>query len=152
METQRDSIPATLIRGYRNLLRGAAALVIGTAVLAVVGIAIVYPLWLFATHEPSGYTAVVLVLTAAAFLSVLVRWLVRESSRSNRGVLGPLRAIGVWVLRVLAVVVLFLGAYVDVLLFQIGRPVSGLALAVVLVAVLGFLFARARTPRGNGAT
>lgn len=152
VETQRTSIFATLIRGYRNVLRGAAAVVVGTAVLAAAGIVIVYPLWLFATTQPTGYTVVVLVLSAAACVSVLVRWFVRESSRSDHGIAAPLRVMGGWILRVSGVAGLLLGAYVDVLLFQIGRPIVGFALAIVLAAVLGFLFAGSRAPGSTNAT
>jgi hypothetical protein len=141
VETQSQALQ-TLRRGYVNFFRGLSAVIAGAAILVATGAAIVYPLWLFATKSPFGYTIVVLVAFAAGLVFLALRWFRREAAQ--HGVIRPLQELAASAIRVLAVAALVIGVYIDVLLFQVGQIGFAVPLTLALLAILGLLFSGIR--------
>jgi ABC-type Fe3+ transport system permease subunit len=144
----REPFWGAVVRGYKNLGKGASVLILAAAAIAATGAIVVYPLWFFATRSPEAYTVAVLLLVATTVCYLLGRWFVRARKIADDGFKTPARTI-VWTfLRLVSIALLALGLYVDILIFQFGRIVPGVLLAAGLVVVIGFVFSGFRR-RGN---
>ena len=128
----------TIINGYGRSTRKVSALILFFLMAGVVSLAIIYPLWLFATRTPRGYT----IFCGVLFLSGAAAWIffkIRSRRISDPGPSAELenhtrsgnlrhrrlKAAGKAILMVVSV-------YLTILLFGSGYGAAG---TVFLVAV-----------------
>jgi hypothetical protein len=125
-------------------------LVLGSAAC---GLAVAWPLWLFATTQRRGFTITVVVVAAAGLLTAVVRAILRRR-RSRREAGSPLAAFLSVLLTVMLVVIVPSGAYVAAAMIFRGFPVAFTVIAIAawvgLLWLLGRLRRRTKT-RKKGA-
>jgi hypothetical protein len=110
-------------------------LVLGSAAF---GLAIAWPLWLFATSERKLFSIVVLCLAAAGLITLVVR-AIASRRRSRRDPGRPLRALLSVLFTVLIVVIAPAGAYLAAALLYRGMLVFAIPEVIVWAALLWLL-------------
>jgi hypothetical protein len=123
-------------------------LVLGSAAC---GLAIAWPLWLFATAERRLFSIFILCLAVAVLAAVVVRAIIRRR-RARRDPGRPLRALLAVLLTILIVAVALGGAYLAAALFYRGMPIFAVPLVLAwagLLWLLGFLLGRTKVRKAG---
>ena len=124
-------------------------LVLGSAAF---GLALAWPLWLFATSQRKVFSIFVLCLAGAGLVAVVVRAIIRrQHSRRDPG--RPLQALLSVLLTILIVVIAPAGAYLAAALLYRGMLIFAIPAALVWVGLLwllGHLRGRTKVRKESG--
>lgn len=140
------SLLKTILQGYLNSGRSVLSALLFLALAGLVSLGIVYPLWLFATSHPKGYTLFCGILLAAA----LAGWIIYRviSHREVRGnsvhdeagpVPAPRRNRSRGLKRVAKGLLILFLLYLTILLFGMDLLVPGIIALVLSFFLVGWL-------------
>ena len=118
-------------RGYARLFRASGALVTAAAVIVLLSLVIVTPLWFLATRFTAVYTSLCLIGAGAVVVGYTIRRLATDPSLRKRAVRRIVKGAG-------ALVALAL-VYGTILLYSYGFYAAAIPISVVLAAVIGIL-------------
>ena len=102
------------------------------------GLAIAWPLWLFATSQSKLFTVFVVCLAGGGFIALVARAIVRRQ-RSRRDPGRPLRSLLSVLLTLMLVVIAPAGAYLSAVLLYRGLLVLALPAVLIWAGLLWFL-------------
>lgn len=127
-----------IAEGYGKMLGAAAKIIALLSVCALLGLAIVFPLWKFATSAPQAYTAAVLALMAAAAAVVCARRI--KSAGIRKFLKGLLR-----------IAVILCGAAAAIALVIAGKRIAAIPVAAAAVVLYGIIsFGGGKTGKKTG--
>jgi len=121
-----------IAHGYGKLFNSALKVLLLLAFCTLLGAAIVYPLWNFATKAPRVYTISILVLIGAILIFLLVKKILKSGAKT----------VFMHLLRIAIIVAGISGAVVLVLYEMRLLAIPALILTFVLYGVLSFGYAK----------
>jgi hypothetical protein len=129
---------ARIAAGWLGLAKKAGFLLLLVGGCAVLGSAIAWPLWYFATKDRAAFTVSVILLVCAGLAGLSVKGLLRRRSArrvTQRPPRSPLRVL----LSILMAVLLLVGLYACALLFSRGLWVPALFVLIAWLALVGWI-------------